>query len=969
MVHQTSFRKALLVTCAGVAIGGIAPAYAQSASKGPQVSDTAAAPEEIVVTGSRIVREGYESPTPLTVVGAEQLENSADSSIVAFLGTMPAISGNATTGNTTQQNGNGGVGVQSLNLRALGPNRVLVLLDGQRVVPSMYQNYVDVSNFPLQLMSRVDVVTGGVSAVYGSDAVSGVVNFVIDRKFVGVKGEISDGLTNYGDGKNYKVNLSGGFGFADDRGHVLVSGEHTFNAGIQGDGGRAWNQHGWLQLTNPTYTATNGQSQLLFLQNSAYATATAGGLVVAGPLKGTAFGAGGTPYKFNYGSVVSGSMMSGGDWQSTNIQGVGDMDPVQSNQRLFTRVSYDVTDNINVYAQYSFAHTRITEILFPVETSGTATAYVLQRDNAFIPASVRTAMTTSGATTLPIGSFNVDMGGIWNLTDRNTYRGSAGIEGNFDAFNTNWKWNAYYAYGSTKFAIHQNSLVKQNYLNAIDAVVNPATGQIVCRTTLTSPNNGCKPWNPLGINVNNGNQASIDYMTAGGGYSYGLIEQETMSASVTGEPFSVWAGPVSLAVNLEHRKDSDNGDADFYSKTAQRNVGNFPSLHGSQSVTEGALETVVPLVKDESWAKSWDLTAAARFTGYQYAGYVTTWKVGTTFTPIDDVKFRVTRSRDIRAPSILDLFATASTTTLGGVVRDPFNGNQTIPSGIGFSALSGNPNLLPEKGDTLGIGAVLQPRFLEGFTVSADYWDVKVSGAIQAISAQFILNSCYDNSIPALCSNIVRVGPTNTSQVDHINVNAINLAVQDVRGIDLEASYRMSMSDVVSDWKGNFSIHGVMTLYLRDFQDTGLGTPTLDIVGQNNGNGGGSSGSLPNWKMNVTASYDLDPVKVSLTGRAFSGGTFDNTYVVCTTGCPAATTAHPTTNANFAPGRFYLDANVSYKLNLGDTTQSDLFFSVRNMFNNDVPPMPSSIHYGNGHLGDLYDLNGAVYRAGIRFKM
>lgn len=930
----------------------------------PQAAVSAAPPaavEEVVVTGTRIVREGYEAPTPLTVVGTEALERSADSSLVNILNTMPAVSGSATGRSSSSNNGNGGLGVEALNLRALGSNRVLVLLDGQRVAPATFLNYVDTGSFPQQLISRVDVVTGGASAVYGSDAVSGVVNFVLDRKYTGVKGELSGGLTNYGDGKNYKLDLSAGFGFADERGHVLLSAEHLFNAGIHGDGGRAWDQTGWLQITNPTYTATNGQAQLLMLPNSSLGTGAPGALVVAGPLKGTAFGAGGAPYQFKFGSVFRDPLMSGGDWQmNIAIKQRADMEPSNNNDNLFTRVSYDVTDNINVFAQYAYAQIQTRYNIFANYTPGTATAYMIKNDNAFLPASVKAAMAANGVTQMPIGSWNSDFPSVGTGVVRKVNRINAGLEGNFDAFESNWKWNAYYAYGSTKITQHEATILKSRYPLAIDAVVSPATGQVVCRSTLTNPNNGCKPWNVLGVGVNSGNQAAIDWLIGGngGGLQNDLIEQTTMAASVNGEPFSLWAGPVSLAVSLEHRKDAVEGVNDPFSVAADRIVGNFPALHGSQSVTEGAVETIIPLAKNESWAQNWDLSMAARFTGYTNAGYVTTYKFGSTYTPVDDIKFRVTRSRDIRAPTISDLFATSQTIGLGATTLDRFLNNAPVPS-TSYAAQGGNPNLAPEKADTTGVGVVLAPRFLEGFTASVDYWDVSINGAIQALSPQVIIDNCYNNTLPVLCTSIIRNA---AGTIDHINNYSINLAVQDVRGIDLEASYRLPISNLVPDWRGNFSLHGNVTFYLRNYAATGFSTPT-DTAGQNTGSG------PPNWKMTATASYELEPVTVSLTGRAFSNGTFDNRYIVCSTGCPAATADHPTTNLNTAPGRFYLDANVNYKLAIGETTAAELFLSVKNLFNNDVPPLPEQYYYSVGHTSTLYDQDGAVYRAGIRFKM
>ena len=917
--------------------------------------------EEIIVTGSRIVREGYEAPTPLTAIGSDTLDKSADANIVNTLNTIPAAAGTKTGAVSSSQLGQGGAGTQSMNLRGMGPNRVLVLLDGQRVSPSTYGAAVDVANFPSQLVSRVDVVTGGASAVYGSDAVAGVVNFVLDRNFVGVRGEISGGVTNYGDGKNYKIDLSGGFGFADDRGHALISGEHMFSAGIVGDGGRKWNRSGYSQFANPNYTPTNGQPQNYFLPNSAVATATAGGLIVSGPLKGTAFGAGGKPYTFNYGSIVSGSLMSGGDWQANNIRALNDLDPAQSNQNLFTRVSYDVTDDLNVFVQWTWAQNTSHNTPFPVWLPGTSTAYVIQIDNAYLPAPTRAAMIANNITSFGLGSWNQDMPMVGGWTNRLTNRVTTGLEGKVDAFNTLWHWNAYYAYGGTRLTLRNSVPVVARLRLAFDAVVNPANGQIVCRSTLTDPTDGCKPWNPMGVGVNadNMNNGAFDWLTGGGfGYERGLIEETTMAASVTGEPFSSWAGPVSLAISFERRTDEIHATVDPFSLAGARFAGNYAPLDGKQSVTEGALETLIPLAKDESWAEHLDLNLAARFTGYELSGYVTTWKVGATYTPVDVMRFRFTRSRDIRAPNLQDLFQAPSIGAIGSIVFDRFR-NENTPGSM-VSGVSGNPSLRPEKADTTGIGAVFAPRFIDGFAMSVDYWDVSIKGAIQPITAQQVMDSCYNQTIPALCPNIVR-NPDGT--VQSIATYQINLAEQDVEGVDLEASYRMPVSRIVSDWRGDLSFHGLMTFYLRNYQDTTFVIPT-DIAGQNSG-----SDATPSWKFRATATYSLDPVSLALTARGVSSGKINNAYIECTAGCPVATTANPTINNNRIAGRFYLDANVNYKISMGEVTSADLFLSARNVLNASVPPMPVPFFYAYSLTSSVYDAFGTVYRAGIRFKM
>ena len=938
-------------------------AFAQQQAQAGASAAPASTVEEVVVTGSRIVREGYEAPTPLTVVGVEELQKSADSNLLNIMNTMPALSGSATATTTISGLSPGNAGVQSLNLRSLGSTRTLVLLDGQRSVGAQRDGSVDVASFPSQLIQRVDVVTGGASAVYGSDAVAGVVNFILDKKFTGVKGELSGGVTNYGDDKNYKVELSAGFGFgSDNRGHILVSGQHSFNSGIQGSGGRKWDQVGVIQMSNPNYTTTNGQPQQLVRLHAASASFTMGGIITSGPLKGTYFGAGGAPAKYNYGVLYSNPYLVEGDWKLSDLRPYADIDPVQGYDSIFTRASYDITDNINVFVQWGWAQSKLHDIIAPWWVlGGAANAPVVKIDNAYLPATVRAAMVANNVTQFTLGTANIDMEPLDVDSKRFTNRISGGFEGKIDAFDTSWRWNATVNYGATKIrtGAPMAPLLTQ-YLRAADAVVNPSTGQIVCRITLTNPSDPCKPWNVMGIGVNTGNKAAADYINNNGlgGYAHGLIEQTDYAASITGEPFSIWAGPVSLALSIEHRKDKTNITTDIPSTLGQHILGNEPGLVGQQSVTEGAVEALIPLAKGESWAQAWDLSLAARFTGYELSGFVSTWKVGTTYSPIDDIKLRFTRSRDIRAPNLQELFTPINIMSGSGQLID-----RTLPNSpsyaVGRTNATGNPNLVPERADTTGIGVVLSPSFLSGFTASVDYWNVDLGGAITQLTAQQVIDVCANGRFPALCANLTRDPVTNL--ITEVKVFGINLASQDVRGIDVEASYRTSLSDVVSDWNGAISLHGLMTFYLRNYQDNTFQLPT-NKVGEN------STTTPPNWKLNVTASYSLDPVTVSLTARAVSAGLINATYIQCTSGCPTSTADHTTIDNNHLGGRAYFDASFTYKLPV-ESAQSELFVSVKNILNNDVPAIPTSFLTSISATSPLYDPYGTVYRVGLRFKM
>ncbi|MGE3476404.1 MAG: TonB-dependent receptor [Rhodospirillaceae bacterium] len=950
---------------AGLSLSGAA--FAQQAT----VSE-AASIDEIVVTGSRIVREGYEAPTPVSVLGSEELSSMGLTNIADAVNRLPAVQGSVSPQNSEASFSSGTGGVNQLNLRNLRPLRTLVLLDGKRVVGATLSGFenngssVDVNVIPNDLVSRVDVVTGGASAAYGSDALAGVVNFVLDRTFTGVKGSIEGGITTYGDNEQYKVGLTAGTPFAGGRGHVLISGEHAYNTGIPHASDRPWydgNSYNWLQ--NPAYGTGAGQStgvpQYIAMGNTGIAISAPGGLVIAGPLKGTMFLQGGVPATFRYGEISDGFMMSGGDWRVSRI----DNDPMLgirlSRETVFTRASYDIADNIQVYGEFHWSNTRTTNKPgIPHFRLGNIT---VRSDNPFIPTSVRTQMTALGLTTLAMGSTSADLPPVQANNGRTFRRYMAGVEGAFDAAGSEWSWDAYYTKGTTHISARiPENLINSKFNEAVDAVVNPATGQIVCRSSLSNPTNGCVPYNPMGIGVNSPNNKA--YFT-GTGYSIQIIGQDVIAANVSGEPFESWAGPVSVAFGAEHRRESVKGLVSDADAKSQWFVGNFKATNGKYHVTEGYVEAVLPLARGQDWAQSFDLNAAARATDYSEAGFVTTWKVGATYTPIDDFTIRATRSRDIRAPNLSDLFNAGQPGT--GTIIDRFrnNTNTTI-----VSAVEGNLDLIPEKADTTGLGIVLQPTFIPGFGASIDYYNINIKGAISSISTQEIMDRCFAGET-ALCAFIDRGAPgagQTLGEVTYVHVKPANVLGQQARGIDFEVSQNVPLSLIDEEWGGALQFRALATKVSR------LRTIDKDIVQEGRGVMGsvasGAPLTTPKFRYLTSATYAGEAFTGTLTMRGIGSGKYSNSAIVCTSGCPVSTVAAPTFSLNHIDAVKYFDLSLSYKIMDGAV---ETFFVAENMFNRAPPIIYGSTGAGfySGWAGASgeYDRQGRVFHAGVRFRM
>lgn len=931
------------------------PAAAAQNVAAPGAQADAASVEDIIVTGSRIVREGYQSPTPLSVISGEQLTTNASSNIAQFTSNLPAFSGSANSRANTVGGAQGTAGVNSLNLRALGPARTLVLLDGHRVPAVNASGIVDISTLPQSLISRIDVVTGGASAVYGSDAVAGVVNFTLDKTYKGLKGEISGGQTNYDDGRNYKISLTGGTDFAGGRGHILLAGEYVDDKGIDGNSDRKWNRQGLQMIVNPAYTPTNGQPQRLILRNVGYLTAAPGGVIVGGPLAHTAFGEGGTPYQMALGGILSEPFMQGGDWERNDIRPFAAIAPSEKRKTGFGRVSYEIADGIEAYGQMSYVRSETTadvaSVFLPGSTAGAGSGGALiSLDNAYLPASVRDQMVANGLSTIRVGTFNQDLGTPYQTAKRTTLVFAGGLDGKTDLLGTTWTWDAYAQRGISRIRLDlPNNISRGNFTRAVDAVYD-ANGNIVCRSTLTNPTNGCSPYNVMGVNVNDPDGAGVAYVH-NASWQRQKVTQNVYAASISGEPFSVWAGPVSVALSFEHRKDKAVATVDAGSLIRDHIFANFTPIDGQTSVTEGSFETVVPILKGKSFMDSWDVNGAVRYTSYSLAGNVVTWKLGTTISPIPDIKLRVTRSRDIRAPNITETFSPANVTR--NLVFDPFTNSTPIPNSI----VIGNPNLKPEKADTLGVGVVVEPSFIPGLSASVDYWDIKIKGAISSISAANVLLLCYDGTRPDLCANITR--DANNVVTDVVS-QSINFALQHVRGLDFEASYRLPLDKISATLPGELSLHANATRYLKAYIDSRV-APPQDYVGEN------GYANPPKLSYSGTITYKVEKLFAALTVRGFSSGTQFANYIECTSSCPTSTTAHPTVNDNHLPGRTYLDTAISYDFDIGEKHRATVFFNIRNLTNLDPGLTPAQFTFNNGANAILYDVDGRVYRAGVRF--
>ena len=927
----------------------------------PAQSQTEAPPAdgpEVVVTGSRVVTNGAAAPTPLTAVSSDQLQASAPSSVVDALTRLPQIA-NSSLPQNTGVGTTGNVGQSFLSLRSLGANRTLILMDGSRIVPSSLQAVTDVSLIPEALIKRVDIVTGGASAVYGSDAVAGVVNFVLDTRFTGVKAQLQVGESGYQDDRNGKVSLTAGWDLFGGRGHFVVSGDAYKTDGVPGYAGRDWFDSCAL-IGNPAKVPT-----YLPACNAHSTQFTYGGMIATGPLKGTQFGPGGVPMPFNYGDQVTTSTMVGGSGAGGANPDVGayfQAVPGVKRQHLFAHGDFDVTDHVQAYAQVLLSQAN-TEYASTYPWQGQGSGYTIQIDNAFLPASIRNAMTADNINSFVLNRYDEDFGPLFVQTVNRTEEIKTGIH----ARAGDWKIEAYLQHGENHFTeTTDNNPIVANEYNAADAVLNPSSGQVVCRSTLTHPNNGCVPINLFGYG--SASPQAVDYVTA---TSWSRIHdiEDVAEASASGEPFSLWAGPVTTAFGAGYRRETATQTSDPISSGVKTFTGGylgFPTAlqgvfggfdRGNQQPVSGWFnlwevfgETLVPLARDLPFAKSLDFNGAVRYTDYSTSGGGTSWKAGLTYQPISDIRIRAARSRDIRAPNVNELYL-GKNQGQGNLIDDfqPIGSPNRNP--IVYTVTSGSSTLTPEIADTTTFGIVLTPSWLPHFTTSIDRYVIDIKNAIATLSSQITIDQCYAGAT-SLCSLLTRDA---NGVLTSVSTPYLNIGGQNASGIDFEVDYALPLADLSSKAGGELDIRALAN-HVDHLTQIVPGAPDIRLAGQTGGGGG-----VPHWTGAMSAQYTNRPFSVYVQERFIGSGKLSNQY----------TPAQLDPQYNKVSAVFYTDLTLNYDFSVkGDDW--NIYFTVNNLFDRWPPNAPAPYFVfgtsGGGTNASLFDTIGRLYTLGLKFN-
>lgn len=927
--------------------------------------------EEIKVTASRIQRSGFEAPTPTTVVGEEQIQARAAVRISQVLFEIPALRPTATAVPFSAS-----AGGSYANLRNLNPGaptqtaaRTLVLVDGRRIVPNTATGLVDLNAIPTSLVERVEVVTGGASAAWGSDAVAGVTNFILKKKVEGFDATVQYGQSQQSDFKEKNISLAWGSGYAGGRGQVMVAGEYSSLTDIGSYGDRDWgrNQYGWVTGSIDGRTVTRIGLPGVTASGVAY-----GGVIVAangGPLpttgataalRGIQFGPGGAVLPFNYGTYLSNNQMVGGSGPVLSV--LGRLGAPVERRNLYGRTTFEFSDRLTGFAEVSYAESESVVDTQPMYSPNGDPILTIRRDNPFLPAAIGTIMTANALTSFSMGRVNPEFGTYSVGASRTEVkRFAAGLDGELGQ---GWKWKAYAGAGSTDYYDKALNNVRQaNFRSAIDSVTGPG-GTPICRINSTVPadiaivsastyqgrgaTSGCVAANPFG--PGSFSKPVIDYVI-GTSYAESTIKQQTAGASIQGEPFSTWAGEVSVAGGMDYRKDSVDQIADPVAQfttpafqTGGWQFGNRRPLNGSYDVTEFFAETVVPLAKDQVWARQLDLNAAIRSADYSTSGSVTSWKAGLSYEPGSGLRFRGTRSRDIRAANLTELY-TAGVSIVGAVVDYGRTGN---PSASVPTTTIGNAALKAEEADTTTIGLTWQPSFVHGLDASIDYYNIDLKDAIGSLGGQNIVSACYGRAPftspqTDLCPLISR---DSAGVISNINNQNLNLAFTKTKGVDLEVGYKFGLADLMSRVSGTMALRLLGTYVDESNENNGI--VTVDRAGQL-----GNS----HWRLMGTATYATGPLSTYLQVRYIDAAKIDNTY-----------TASDIYD-NRVPSRTYVNGSVQYTLfDTGTRGRLQLFGNINNLFDKAPPIVPSqSASPGQTALSPDYDKIGRYFSIGARY--
>jgi outer membrane receptor protein involved in Fe transport len=988
---------------------------------GQQATSGAQGDAQILVTGSRIRRPNLESTVPITSVGGEEFFQTGQTSIGDVLNELPALRSTFSQSNSTRFLGTGGLNI--LDLRGLGTQRTLVLQNGRRHVAADILNNavsVDTNQIPTDLIERVDVVTGGSSAIYGSDAIAGVVNFVLKRNYEGLQLRGQAGISQHADAAQYYVSALWGTNFAGDRGNIAINAEYARQADWYASERRHYrNVNGFVTVDSDPSGSVNGSDgnpDAVFFHDIRSTLYSNGGTFLAccdptgNYYQPFLFTPDGNLAPQTYDQLVGNTGVAsaiGGNGNNFREGNQFGFSPKLDRYSVNVIGHFTVSDAFEPFIEAKYVRTdSLSNASGPFFVSGSVTGDSRERprlDNPYLGGQARKFLadyygTNNGAQRFFMQENVLDLGSREERAKRETFRIVGGVRG---TFNDDWGYEVGLNYGEFK----ENTLLTgnvniQRFLLAFDAARNPATGQIQCRSqfdpaaaraytaggndvafaqsTLAADVAACVPINLFG--PHNVTDAARNYILQST-TSFGKITQFDASAFLNGDLsqlFELPGGPIGFAIGAEYRKETNFFTEDALVQSGITFYNAIPTFDPpSFEVKEAFGEIRIPLLKDMPFFHALTLDAAGRVASYKgTTGTVFAWNVGAEWSPVQDIRFRAQYAKAVRAPNLGELFTPfgqnfappptdpCSSEAIGANPNRAANcAAAGIPAGYQFlykSSLAflsgGNADLKAETSKSLTIGGVLQPRFVPGFSLSVDYYDIQVNQVIANLSAQGILNQCYDE--PTLnnpfCPLFQRYGaaggpngePPFTIIPNSLHVAPVNFAKLKTRGIDVEAAYRH---------KFDFGQISTRFIYTRVLQNDNFLNPATPTVANQVLRELGDPRDAFNWNIDfksgpVTLGYQMRYI-----GK-MSPGSIEN--IVSVQGRPPIN--EDAFSIRYYPDVFYHDA----RLQIDAGTKYNFYLGVDNITNR-LPPFALT---GAGAGSAIYNNIGRFFYAGFTAK-
>lgn len=943
-----------------------APAFAQTTTQQP-VQEEAAEEEVIVVTGSRIARPAnVTAPTQVTTIGALEIEQSGLTNVADILRTVPSfgVPGLSTTNSNFLTSG---AGINTLQLRNLGEDRTLVLVNGRRQVAGVPGSAaVDFNTIPVQMIERVEVITGGASAIYGSDALAGVINVILRDDFEGVEFGYQYGQSEEGDLESHTPYVLAGSNFDNERGNVTVLVNYNDQGAVFARD-REETQIDDLASCFFTGVAADCTTPIepFFSSFSEY-----GRFIIINTNENFTVGTGVGPS----GAVVP----FDGDVFGFNRQALRTLSVPTERFLVAGNARYEFTPNIEGYLETTYATTQTESELEPFPLANDDLGLTgISINNPFVPEALRDAAIAAGNTEIGFARRLTEIGNRGTAGDRELTRIVLGARG--DVFER-WNWDAFYSYGETRQQERSNGDVNvpnfQNALNAIDLDGDPATqGDIVCADPAARAA-GCVPINLFGLGSIS--EEAADYVRQRVERNSN-IRQDIVGATISGPLFEVPAGPVEAVFGVEHRNEKAE-DIPDPAVQAGLVAGNLEQItRGEYDVTEAFVEVEAPLLRDQPFAYDLSVGGAFRWSDYSTIGQTEAYTVRASWSPIEPLRFRAQYARAVRAPNITELFAPAGenfapvadpcngvTATTPGIVAEncrsipqiaariaatgSFTLSQPEIQGTGGFTGGGNPNLEPETADSINVGVVYEQDLGAGrLQASIDYYQIEIDGLIDVIDRQQSVDLCYNSAVfpNEFCNNLVRdaSGPVfQQGELIEVNSGFINEGTLETSGIDVSLNYGFPLDGFMGlSTDGELSLRANYT-HLLEFTQNKFG-----VADELDGEVGYSED-----KLQAGALYTHGPFSASWEATYFSDAQPDN---------------DPASLFYYDVGDYLVhDFRVGWDI---PNTVAHVYLGVDNAFDEDPAVILSGVPgntTGADTAADVYDPIGRRFYVGTRLR-